>query len=153
MMNTHRTRLWSIAGLIPLAAALSTLAGCVVAADPGEPLGEAAQALDTPNLVATPSSLDFGRVAVGSSLYLRVTLTNRGTGTASRIAVVPPDPYIPPDPYHNPPADLPAGSSEVIAIGFAPTARGTFSASVRVNYYDDEHGQHSMEIAVTGDGV
>lgn len=126
--------------------------GCVGADESAEPVGEAAEALNNPVLVATPSPVNFGSVAHGGRSILSVTLSNTGDGKALSITVAyPPDTY---RPAHNPPTYLDAGtSSNVMQIQFAPTTVGTFTGTVVVTYYNITGVMHTVNIPVTGTGT
>ncbi|MEP7125286.1 MAG: choice-of-anchor D domain-containing protein [Byssovorax sp.] len=133
-MKTKSALLRSMLGSLALAALLVAPLGCAGIGEPEEFVGEAAEALNTPVLVASPSSLNFGTISHNSrGVTLTVTLTNNGDGPASSISVA-----VPPDPYrvtHNPPSDLTAGSSSnLMEITFAPTSVGTFSGTLVVSY-------------------
>src|SRR5262245_9557765 len=128
----------------------AALAGCAGVDESGEPIAQVSEALDTPSLVATPSSVDFGRATVGGSATATITLTNRGTAAASSINVVPPDPY---HVTHNPPSFLPVDGSGDVDLNFSPTTAGTFSGTVVVHYADGSGNGYSLDIPVTGIGL
>jgi hypothetical protein len=164
----------------PAALGLSlALAACAVPSGvnvESDHTGEAAQALDVGQLVASTTRVNLGEVAVGSSSRALVTLTNIGRVRADlkAIRIVPPDPYrsIPPDPYepsfHNPPADLsdrygdfsavallPAvqpQETQSLTIGFSPTAVGAQHVAV-VASYTDGTGEHELTITVDAFGI
>jgi hypothetical protein len=139
-------------GPLALTALLIAPLGCAGVDESGENVGDAVEALNTPVLVATPSSLNYGSNPVNSRwITYSVTLTNTGDGTASNISVA-----LPPDPYrvtHNPPDDLVAnGSSNAMQITFAPTAAGTYARTITVLYYNPggTGTPHTLSIPVTG---
>lgn len=142
----------STLGALGLVTLLAAPLGCAGVDEEGD-LGEAAQALEEPLLVAGSSTLDFGTIAHGADVTLAVTLTNTGAGDATFITLA-----VPPDPYrtaHNPPTYLGAGnSSSTTEITFAPTAIGTFARDIDVTYRgpgDLTPGVlHTLTLHVTG---
>lgn len=156
-MKTSLALLRSMCGALALGALFVAPLGCIGVDEPGEPIDEAVEALNTPVLVASPSSLNFGTVSRNNSrgVTLTVTLTNTGDGAANSITVA-----IPPDPYHglhNPPGDLPVGGySNLMQINFAPTTVGTFSGTAVVSYRSPSGAGlgalHTLNIPVTGTG-
>src|SRR5690242_13403930 len=132
IMKIKSVRVRSMLGAIGLAALFVAPLGCAGVGESGELVGEAVEALNTPVLAASPSSLDFGTISHNSrGVTLTVTLTNNGDGDASSItAAVPPDPY---HNVHNPPGFLEAGdSSNLMQVKFAPTTVGTFTGTAVV---------------------
>ena len=123
----------STLGALGLVTLLAAPLGCAGVDEEGELVGEAAQALEQPLLVADSTTLDFGTIVQGADVTLAVTLTNTGAGDASSITLA-----VPPDPYrtaHNPPTYLGAGNSSIATeITFAPTAIGTFARDIEVTY-------------------
>jgi HYDIN/CFA65/VesB family protein len=146
-MKTSLTR--SVLGALALATLLVAPLGCAGVDESGEAVGEAVEALNTPVLVANPSSLAFGTILHGTSSTLAVTLTNTGTVAASAITVA-----LPPDPYrviHDPPGNLPAGArSSLMQVAFAPSKLGTFSTTIVVNYHDEAGTLYTLNLPVTG---
>ena len=120
-------------GAISLATLLIAPSGCAGVDESAEAVGQAAEALNTPVLVASPSSINFGTVAHGSrGVTLTVQLNNTGDGAASSITLA-----VPPDPCHvvlNPPSNLAGGGYGTMQINFAPAAAGTFSGTLNVSY-------------------
>ena len=101
-------------------------------------------------LAASPLSLDFGDVHVGSSSTLSLTLTNSGTAalTVSRATVTGTGFSI------SAPAPLPlplaAGQSAILSASFAPAAMGSTSGSISV--LSNASGS-PLTIALTGIGA
>ena len=143
----------STLGALGLVTLLAAPLGCAGIDEDGELVGEAAQALEEPLLVASSSTLDFGTIAHGSDVTLGVTLTNTGAGDASFVTLA-----VPPDPYrtaHNPPTYLEAGiTTSVTQITFAPSAIGTFARDINVTYRGPSGLTpgvlHTLTIHVTG---
>ena len=133
-MKTSSAPLRSTLGALALAALLIAPPGCAGVDESGELVGDAVEALNTPVLVASPSSINFGTISHTSpGVTVTVTLTNTGDGAASSITAA-----LPPDPYrgtHNPPSNLPVGaSSNLMQVTFAPTSAGTYTGTVVVSY-------------------
>ena len=109
-------------------------------------VGQAAPA-NTPNAVVTPTSHDFGTVAVGSSSASRTsTLTNNGTAALAITSIADDS-----DQYtttENCPDSLPVNGSCTITMVFSPTSAGTKTATVTVNDNDPD----ATTIALTGVG-
>jgi hypothetical protein len=79
-----------------------------------------------PTISVTPSSLDFGGVALGGSSDRTFTVTNSGGGilvgnasTSAPFSIVSGETY-----------DLSAGQSQTVTVRFSPTALGTYTANV-----------------------
>jgi ASPM-SPD-2-Hydin domain-containing protein/BACON domain-containing protein/centrosomal CEP192-like protein len=84
-----------------------------------------------PQITASPASLSFGSVAVGSSGTKTITVSNTGTAAATiSQAVVSGTGYTISGPAM--PMTLAAGASTSFSVQFAPTAAGTDSGSVTV---------------------
>ncbi len=66
----------SALGALALATLLVAPLGCAGVDEQGEVVGEAAEALNTPFLVATPSPLAFRTILQGTTSTLSVTLHN-----------------------------------------------------------------------------
>jgi hypothetical protein len=168
--------------LVPLALALS-LAACTAGGADEEPAptADTVQALDAPQLVASTTRVELGRVALGSARGAVITLTNVGRTDAdiTGIRIVPPDPYNPelhnPPSDHNPPDDrpLPEGAiaerygdfnaiaiapcvrpqaSQTLLVGFTPTNIGPQGVEVVVSYVDGTGG-HELVIKVSASGA
>jgi hypothetical protein len=143
----------STLGALGLVTLLVAPLGCAGVDEEGELVGEAAQALEEPLLVASSSTLDFGTIVQGADVTLGVTLTNTGAGDASFVTLA-----VPPDPYrtaHNPPTYLgPGEASSVTEITFAPTTIGTFARDIDVTYRGPSGLTpgvlHTLTIHVTG---
>ena len=151
--------------LLLLAALFALPAGCAAAdasSDDGN-VAETRQALTAPSLVATPSPVDFGRVRVGGTRQINVTITNRSGAPA--INIIPPDPYYPPDPYvppdpyyppdpfavaHNPPTYLGAYGSGVMTLSFTPRAAGSTSSAIAIRYHDAAGTEYTLRVPVQG---
>jgi hypothetical protein len=143
----------STLGAFALAALLVAPLGCGGVDESGELVGEAAEALNTPVLVATPSPVAFGTITHGTTSTLSVTLRNTGDATASSITLA-----VPPDPYraaHNPPGYLNTSTaSNVMQITFAPRTTGSFSNTIVVTYRGPSGAGlgtlYTLNIPVTG---
>lgn len=149
------------------AAALLGLVGCAELdpTDPTDTPDTENAALARGSLAATPISADFGRVIVGRTAGLAVTLTNRGTTEIiiNNVAIgYPPDPYVPPDPYHNPPGDLTArlivpcvrpGASTTLQLTFAPTAVEDLVANVDLSYTTSTGLAYRLTVPASGWGI
>jgi hypothetical protein len=79
-----------------------------------------------PTISVSPSSIDFGGVAVGSSLDKNFTVTNSGGGILSGNATTnAPYSIVSGGSY-----DLSAGQSQTVTVRFSPTSGGTFAGNV-----------------------
>lgn len=137
----------STLGAFALTALLCTSVGCAGGEEPGEAVGEVAEALNEPLLVAA-SSVDFGTIAHGTVVYATVTLTNTGDVTAYGLSAIPPDPY---RVAHAPPSDIVASaSSNVMEISFGSNTVGSFSGTVVVTYHAATGAPYTLSIPVTG---
>ena len=146
-MKTSLTR--SVLGALALATLLVAPLGCAGVDEQGEAVAEAVEALNTPFLVATPSSLAFRPIVHGTSQTITVSLNNTGTGDASGITLA-----VPPDPCraaHNPPTYLTAGTaSNLMQITFAPVTAGSFSGTLVVTYHDAAGTPYTLNIPFSG---
>lgn len=146
-MKTSLVR--SMLGALALATLLVAPLGCAGVDEQGEPVAEAVEALDTPFLVASPSSLAFRTIAHGTSQTITVTLNNTGAGNAVSVTLA-----VPPDPYratHNPPGFIYAHtSSNLMQITFAPVTAGSYSGTVVVTYEDTLGTPYTLNIPVSG---
>lgn len=123
----------SMLGALAMTTLLIGPLGCAGVDESGELVGEAAEALSTPVLVANPSSIDFGTISYRTASTVGVKLTNTGDATAIGITL-----FVPPDPcriVHDPVGYLEAGaSSNAMQIMFAPTTPGDYSGTFVVQY-------------------
>ncbi len=103
-------------------------------------------------LVATPSSLDFGNVPLQQTKSLKLTLTNKGAGdlqiTSSKVTG--------PDAADfamvgKVPEDLSPGTSAVLSFTFAPKQAGPRTASLVLQ--TDSGETPTVTVPFTGDGV
>lgn len=119
MRTTHHTL-----GLLALMAL--TPIGCGGQA----PTAEALQPVDTLDLVARPSALDFGSIAVGSASTQNATLTNTGREQMDVTGVFPPDPCraVLLQPCIRP------GESTALSVTCAPSVAGAFRGTVSIRY-------------------
>jgi hypothetical protein len=125
----------------PLALAATVLVGLVACTTPsGQPQ-------------ATPSSLEFGPTAVGSSATRDVVVTNAassGALTIESIGIAGPDATMFSDGFDDATAPaLDPGASLTVTVEFAPTATGSRSATLRVNH----SGSGALSIPLSGTGV
>ena len=79
-----------------------------------------------PTVNVTPSSIDFGGVAVGGSVDKNFTVTNSGGGILSGTATTNPPYSILSGGTYN----LSSGQSQAVTVRFSPTALGTFAGNV-----------------------
>jgi hypothetical protein len=110
----------------PLALTAALVAGLIACATPsGEPQ-------------ATPSSLEFGPTAVGSSATRDVVVANAassGALTIESIGIAGPDAAMFSDGFDDAAAPvLDPGASLTVIVEFAPAAAGLRSATLRVNH-------------------
>jgi hypothetical protein len=79
-----------------------------------------------PTISVTPSSIDFGGTAVGSSVDKNITVTNTGAGVLVGTATTnAPYSIVSGGTY-----SLSGGQSQTVTVRFAPTAPGTFAGNV-----------------------
>mgnify|MGYP003375241373 CR=1 FL=1 len=117
---------------------------------PGDELGSEAQALDTAPLVARPTSVDLGAVAVGSTATQRVTLFNSGRDEVD-VAEVTFSSAFPPDPCRAvviQPCIRP-GESTTLELSCTPSAVGPFGGRVAIAYHSSA-GDRVLSVSVTG---
>lgn len=124
---TFRLRLGKQPGTFDLTPA-AVLAGCTSAALPCSTKAGSVTII-APQLSIGASSVDFGRVPLGSRQEKQVTVTNVGTKAAMVSAITIDD-----DQFTVTPATftLGAGASRPLTIVFAPTRRGALSATLRI---------------------
>jgi len=109
-----------------------------------------------PRAMIQPDSLDFGQVAVGSSLTRTVTASNTGAGIL-HIASMSIDGAQPGDFQASDPngcaGGIAAGTGCVVVVRFAPGAHGARAATLHI--VDDAGGQAGAEqtVALTGTGT
>lgn len=103
----------------------------------------------TPGLVASPSTVSFGNVSVGSSASDNVTLTNSGTSaltvsglTATGTGITLSGMALP--------TTLNAGANTTFTIQFAPTAVGNVSGSISIA---NSGPNSTITVLVTGAGA
>jgi sugar lactone lactonase YvrE/P pilus assembly chaperone PapD len=103
-----------------------------------------------PDIDVTPTSLDFGSVAVGQSKDLMLTVRNTGTTpltvssiTSSNMQFSAPSPLTP--------FKLVAGAQQSVTVRFAPTAGGTTNGTLTINSNDPDEAM--VSVAVTGSGM
>ena len=100
-------------------------------------------------LTATPSSLNFGNVAVNTSSSLSTVLTNSGTGTVTVSGISISGTGFSRSPVTTPFTMAPGGTTILTAI-FAPTVTGVASGSIRVT---SNATNPNLSIPVRGAGV
>jgi hypothetical protein len=100
-----------------------------------------------PNVGASPGSLSFGSVAVGSSSGSQaITVSNTGSTAATAMAYgAAPAGF---SRTHNCPASLGAGASCTINVTFSPTAAQAYSGSIAIT----GSGGTSVSVALSGTG-
>ena len=96
-----------------------------------------------PTISVTPSSIDFGGTAVGSSKDKTFTVSNTGAGILSGSATTNPPYSIVSGGTYN----LSGGQSQTVTVRFSPTAAGTFAGNVTFT------GGNGASRAVTGTGI
>jgi hypothetical protein len=97
----------------------------------------------TPKIVVTPSSLNFGGIATGTTKDLTFTVQNTGAGTLSGAASVPASSY---SIVGTASYSLGAGATATITVRFAPATAGTFNRTVTFT------GGAGTTASVTGTG-
>src|SRR6266478_2749259 len=83
---------------------------------------------DTPQLTASPASLSFGNVTVGSSAMQTVTLTNTGSSSVSISQVNVPAGFL----TSGLAVTLGAGQTATFSVVFAPTSSGSVTGNANV---------------------
>ncbi|MBI1987522.1 MAG: choice-of-anchor D domain-containing protein, partial [Nitrospinae bacterium] len=124
--------------------------------DPKQPsakMAVSAPALDAPQIVLDPTALDFGDVALASSIDLPLTISNAGTqpltvsslqlggAEASQYSLV------------NPPAlpfTLAPNASQSLTVRFSPTTAGSKAASL--TFASNDPDEASVQVALSGWG-
>jgi hypothetical protein len=102
------------------------------------------------DLQISPTSVDFGRVPIGSSASQQVTVTNAGNLAVTITKAAPPGlPFVVDTPL---PEGLVLGPDDTVTVTvtFAPTTAGTATSQYTISS-DDGHGAHN--VGVTGVGV
>ncbi len=118
-------------------------AGC--APVDGSP-AESVQAIEEGPLVASPASLDLGRVAVGSVAEGSLRLTNRGADDITIIGGLPPGPCrISTSAIH-----LRAGETASLAVACAPTEVGEFGGDATLTYDAGRATGLALRVGVAG---
>ncbi|HEY0237170.1 MAG TPA: choice-of-anchor D domain-containing protein [Friedmanniella sp.] len=103
-----------------------------------------------PKLTITPTAIDFGSVAVGSSVAKTFDLSNAGNLVVTLTKAAPPAaPFVVPSPVAE---GQPIEPGDVIhqSVSFSPTAAGTFSGSYVITAND---GKGPQTVSFTGTGV
>jgi hypothetical protein len=96
-----------------------------------------------PTINVTPNSVDFGGVAVGSSVDKNITVKNTGGGILSGTASTnPPYSIVSGGSY-----ELSGGQSQTVVVRFSPTAAGSFNGNVNFS------GANGTSANVSGTGV
>jgi hypothetical protein len=102
---------------------------------------------------ATPSSLDFGPIAVFASGTEEVVVTNTATSgalTIESIGIAGPDAAMFADDFDDSSAPaLDPGASLAVAVTFSPSAAGPRSATLRINH----SGSDTLSVPLSGSGV
>lgn len=121
------------------------VAGCGGA---GDGVSSEAQSVDSAGLIARPSSLDFGAVAVGASATQTAALINNSRDVMDITNLFPPDPCraVVIQPCIRP------GDSASLVVTCSPASSGAFSGRVAVHYH---HGSESEVLygSVSGRGA
>lgn len=103
----------------------------------------------SPQLIATPSSLDFGRVSMGSSSSLSVNVSNPGTAGLIITAI-----NVSGSGFRAPlltqPLGVPPGQNSTITVQFAPTSAGSIAGTLSLT--SNVQGSPTT-ISLTGNGV
>lgn len=132
--------------ILSLFCGVLVLSGCV--ASTGEKAGTGTGGVGTPSITASPSSVNFGNEAVGSTVSQSVTISNSGTAdlSISQISVTGSD-----FSYSNIslPATVQAGSSASLTVSFKPSSAGNASGSVSIT---NSATSSPLLISLTGDG-
>jgi PKD repeat protein len=97
-------------------------------------------------LVALPSTLDFGTVAVGSSSQAVLVLTNQGGAATSGAATIGGNAYLI---LSGSPFSLPGFGSTNLVLRFTPPGEGIFSGTITVTTANDGGSTNNL----TGTGV
>jgi hypothetical protein len=96
-----------------------------------------------PTIEVTPSSLDFGGVAIGASSEKSLTVKNTGGGILAGTATTSPPYSIVSGGTYN----LGGGQSQTVTIRFSPTSAGTFVGNVNFS------GGEGATTTVSGNGI
>jgi hypothetical protein len=96
-----------------------------------------------PTIEVTPTSIDFGGVAVGSSVDKSFTVTNTGGGVLSGSATI----NAPYSVVSGGTYSLGGGESQTVVVRFSPTALGTFAGNINFS------GGEGTSANVNGTGV
>ncbi|MCS7024126.1 MAG: choice-of-anchor D domain-containing protein [Bryobacteraceae bacterium] len=109
------------------------------------------QLLANPRLELSPTSLDFGAVALGQHRALALTIRNAGNGplTVSRIAVTNTAAYAVISPAA--PVSIAPGGQQVVSVRFQPTALGPQTGQLILETNDP--GQSRVSVPLQGSGL
>ena len=106
-----------------------------------------------PKISASPTSLDYGDVKVGTALGNeagRVTFTNTGSADLSISSIDCPDGF-----SHSPSLNFPIvispGNDKTITFAFKPTEVKTYSGQIEI--YSDAWNEYPLYVDVTGNGI
>lgn len=103
-----------------------------------------------PRLELSPTSLDFGGVALGQQRVLSVNARNGGSGPLSLISFTFSNPsFLPVSPV--PPVTLAPGSQQILSFRFQPTTLGAHSGTVTIETNDPS--QPSAVVSLQGSGL
>ena len=98
----------------------------------------------SPELVATPTELDFGAVDAGDTSRAEITLENRGGGLSAG-ELVPPVPW---EVEGSPSYRLARGERRTFPIVFRPVRNGSFSETVRLSGQGGGRSVHLLGIGL-----
>ena len=107
----------------------------------------------TPMISASPTSLDYGDVKVGTALGNeagRVTFTNTGSGDLHIDSIDCPDGFSHSSAYTFPIVISP-GKDKTITFAFKPTEVKTYSGYLEI--YSDAWNEYPLQVKVTGNGI
>ena len=136
-------------------ASMNAASGTLIIAsnDPSSPasvsLSGTGVAAVAPAISITPTSLDFGAVAVGQTKDLTFAVFNNGNAALNVTALTAAAPFSVVSPA--PPISVPAGASSTVTVRFAPAVAGTQSGALSIA--SNDAAMPSVIVNLTGSGV
>ena len=106
--------------------------------------------LGQPRISVTPTSLDFGTLAVGSSSVRQFTISNTGDGDLVVPSISSPTPDIR---IAAPPLVVPPGGSVDVTVTLAPMTARAYLSQIAIAHNDPRYAPHPVYVVVYGRSV